>query len=479
MAGLSQVERLVLAMGAEGFYASLSEEEREELLHTWRANARPEQIAPAGDWRTWLVKPGRGWGKTRCGAEWVHEQALEIGTAAAGGIIAPTPGDARDLCIEGPSGLENVGRPDFRPHYEPSLRLVTFPNGHRCHVFSAADPGHLRGPNLAYLWGDEVAAWKRAQATYDMARFTLRVGQRPRFVLTSTPKPIKLIRDLVKASRDGSGRVIVTNGSSFDNAGNLAPTFLEDLITDYGGTRLGRQELYGDVLDDTPGALWTRATFEAEGLRVLVVELPELVRIVVGVDPAVSTGEGANHTGIVVVGIDRRGHLYVLADYSLIGTPGEWAAQVLRAYEEWDADEIVAEVNNGGDLVAANIRTHSRAVKVVNVRASRGKRTRAEPISALYEQRRVHHVRNPDEREDLEPLPRPEGMDPEEEDPTRGLEHLEDECCTWDPNAKARPTAEKSGDAAEQAADSPDRLDALVWAAWRLAVDVKDRAWIR
>ena len=360
----------------------------------------------------WLILAGRGWGKTRTGAEFIREQ-VDSNSVSHIALVGPTAGDVRDTMIEGESGLLSIFPTAQRPRYEPSKRRVTFHNGAVATAFSADEPDRLRGPNHDLAWADELAAWRYPEA-WDMLQLGLRIGARPRTVVTTTPKPIPLVRRLI-ATDDGT--VHMTRGSTFDNRANLASAFLDEVVSRYEGTRLGRQELYAEVLDDVEGALWNRDLLEENR----VTQLPEMTRLVVAVDPAAGSKSENAETGIVVVGIgvDKKG--YVIDDVSLRGTPNDWGRAAVAAYHRHEADLIVAESNQGGDMVSHTLRTIDPAVPVKMVHASRGKRTRAEPVSALYEQGRVHHL----------------GFHGE----------LEDQLCSWVPDH----------------AVSPDRLDALVW----------------
>lgn len=375
--------------------------------------ARDAQIEPDGDWRTWLILAGRGWGKTRTGAEWVVDRVLSGCKRVA--LIGPTAADVRDVMIEGESGLMAVTPDALEPLYEPSKRRVTFANGAIATAFSADEPDRLRGPQHDAAWADELAAWRYPEA-WDQLQFGLRLGDDPRCIVTTTPRPTKEIRGLVAADT-----TVVTRGSTFDNADNLAPAFLERILAKYEGTRLGRQELYAEILDDVPGALWTRAMLERAFTEYDANPAGDMQRVVVAVDPAVTSGEDSDETGIIVAGrTGERG--YVLADYTCRKSPDGWARAAVAAYHDHKADRIVAEANQGGDLVKTVLRTVDPSVPVKLVRATRGKRVRAEPVAALYEQGRVFH----------------RSVFPE----------LEDQLVTWTPDS---PT-------------SPDRLDALVWA---------------
>ncbi|MDR3473355.1 MAG: terminase family protein [Devosia sp.] len=400
-----------------------------ELLHDWRFLARVAQIAPEGDWQTWLILAGRGFGKTRTGAEWVREQVKEgIGRLH---LIAPTASDARDVMVEGESGILSVcwagdktlkGEIIGRPSYEPSKRRLTWANGAIATLFSAEEPERLRGPQCEAMWCDELAAWQYLRETWDMAMFGLRLGTRPRTCITTTPKPLKLLREIM-----ASPGTVVTRGSTFDNRANLAAAFLTKIVSKYEGTRLGRQELNAEFMEEAEGALWSRAMVEAAARSG---PWPDMKRIVVAVDPAITNKEDSAETGIVGAGLgfDDRG--YVLADRSGRMSPGGWAEAAVSLYRELMADRIVAEGNQGGDLVAFTIHTVDPSVPVEIVHASRGKAARAEPVQGLYEQGRVSH---------LVPLP-----------------ELEDQMVNWEPLSGL---------------PSPDRLDALVWALTSLMIE--------
>lgn len=552
---------------------SLTAEDAEGLLYEWRRFwARPNQIAPDGDWTYWLLLAGRGYGKTRTAVEWVRER-VEAGARRLL-LAGPTTQDVRDVMVEGESGILAKSPPWARPHYEPSKRRLTWPNGARALLLSADEPERFRGQqclvggtpvllangsrvpiehvrvgdavatrvgsrriewsgitrrsaevyrlqavggraivgtadhhvwidgvgftplhlvrpgtlacvvdvssgageratgrtlasagtsalslsteriasverlptpadvyditvtgaheffadgilvhNSDTFWAEELAAWRYPDA-WDQMQLGCRLGSKygvsPRGIISTTPKPTLLIRQLVKDERS-----VVTGGSTYENAANLAPTFISTIISRYEGTRLGRQELYAELLEDVEGALWTRAVIE----RARVKKMPDaFFRVVVAIDPAVTATETSDETGIIVAGYGSDRHLYVLADISGRMTPNEWARKAIGAFDEWNADRIVAEENQGGKLVEHNLRTVRRDVPYVGVRATQGKRVRAEPVAALYEQKKVHHV--------------------------GGFPKLEDQMCLWEP---------LSGDR------SPDRLDALVWAMSELA----------
>ena len=347
---------------------------------TWRDVARAEQVAPDGDWSTWLYMAGRGSGKTRAGAEWVHEQIAAGCRRIA--LVGATAADVRDVMVEGESGILATARPGARPVYEPSRRRVTWPGGAIATTYSAEEPERLRGPQHDGAWADELGAWKY-EAAWDMLLLGLRLGAEPRALVTTTPRPTKLVRSLLS-----DANTITTRGSTYDNRDNLAPSYFASIITRYEGTRMGRQELMGELVDDVPGALWTLSLLD--GLRVQAA--PDLARVIVAVDPAVTSGAESDETGIVVVGIGADGHGYVLADRSCRMSPDGWARRAAQAYHEYQADRLIVEDNQGGEMVAFLLGTVDATVPIKRIRASRGKRLRAEPVAALYEQGRVHHV---------------------------------------------------------------------------------------
>ena len=394
----------------------------------WWFIGRPEQQPPEGDWSIWLILAGRGWGKTRTGAEFIVNNVIEQpnapdGTPTQWAVVAPTFKDVRNVCVEGPSGilkvLQRLGyENEVDYHYNKSSWQLVFKNQQKIHMFGADSPDAGRGLNLAGAWLDEVAIWQYAYETWTEGLApALRIGDKPRVVVTTTPKPIKLLRDWTTRT-DGS--VHVTRGSTFDNAQNLSEAALTELRNRYHGTRTGRQELYGELLEQAEGALWQR--YWIEETRVTPDKVPPLYRIVVAIDPAVTSGEDSDETGIITAGASSDGHYYILADNTMRGTPNEWGKAAVEAFRKWKADRIVAETNNGGDMVIMVLQQVDKNAPVTKVHATRGKQVRAEPISALYEQYRVHHV----------------GAFPQ----------LEDQMVMWTPESN----------------ESPDRLDALVWA---------------
>jgi predicted phage terminase large subunit-like protein len=419
--------------------STLTEDEARSLLGDWRFWARPEQVAPPGDWLVWLILAGRGWGKTRSGAEFILDAVMA--GHRRGALVARTAADARDVMVEGESGLIACAeRRGLSATYEPSKRrvVIRLADGSNATLttYSAEEPDQLRGPQHDIAWADELAAWPNktdalGNSAWSNLLMGLRLGTRPQVVVTTTPRNTQLVREILKAPNTQ-----ITRGSTFDNIANLAPSFRDLVIAKYEGTRLGRQELFAELLEDVDGALWTLAQIDA--LRIDMRERPELTRIVVAIDPpATSTGA---ECGIVVAGYGRDEHGYVLDDRSRRGTPDQWARAALQAYIDHGADELVIETNQGGDMAENTLKTTAQAmaaegaptrtVKVKRVHASRGKRARAEPVSALYEQGRVHHV--------------------------GAFTELEDQMTTWTPDATSA---------------SPDRMDALVWAITRLMLE--------
>jgi len=396
------------------FIASLTNEEAESLLVDWRGFlARPEQLAPPGDWSTWIINAGRGFGKTEAGAQWVRERVQQGSRQIA--LIAETQKDLEEVMVARLLAIH----PE---HERPSVRFkpvrVTWPNGAQALGYNGTEPDQLRGPEFDTAWVDELAKYRKARATWDMLQFTMRAGNDPRVIVTTTPRPIPVLREILSSPRS-----VITRGSTFDNAANLPAQFLADLENRYGGTRLGRQELNAEVLDDLPGALWTRAMFDDHRVK----EAPDMQRIVVAVDPSGTGGEGdeGDSIGIVVAGKGVDGRCYVFADRTCKLSPDGWGRRAVAAYKEFNADRIVAERNFGGAMVEHVIRTVDSSVSYKEVTASRGKVARAEPVAALYEQGRVSHV--------------------------GGLPEVEDQCCLIGPD----------GFIGE---GSPDRADALVWA---------------
>ena len=403
-----------------------------EIKYRWDMHARLSQLAPTDPWHIWLIMTGRGWGKNRTAAELVCDWAHE-GSSRRIHLIARTAADARDTMVEGEgSGIQAISPPWFMPEYEPSKRRLTWPNGVKAILFSAEKPDQLRGPSCAKWWADELATWQYMQETWDNLQFGARDGQNVQGVITTTPRPVRLIKELRQRSD-----VVVTHGHTSENRENLAPTVYTELMTQYGGTRIGRQELAGELLDDNPDALWKREWIERDRVSVP----PSLVARVVALDPSATAGGDA--AGIVVAGasillpteIEHIGtvmlpHYYVLQDVTIQGSPLTWARQAVAAFHQSASDRLVYEANQGGDMVPTTIRQVDKAIVdnglVHKVWASKGKQTRAEPVAALAEQGRIHHVGT--------------------------FEDLEDQQCEWSPGM-----------------DSPNNLDAMVWAITALA----------
>lgn len=423
----------------------LSDNEAHLLLMDWEGLwARPSQILPPEDalpnvhWSVWLILAGRGWGKTKTGAQCVIHWAKSVSRIA---IVAQDAADARDVMVEGESGILESSPKDFRPLYEPSKRRLTWPNGAKGFLYSAEDPDSLRGPQHGAAWSDELCKWKYGQDTWDNLQFGLRLGDHPQQAVTTTPRPIKLLKEILL--RDDC---VVTKGSTYENLKNLSQNFRAAVVSRYEGTRLGRQELSAELLDDIPGAMWQRSLLDEcrakqpEGSDAIFYngQAVELTEVVVAVDPPAKSGEDADECGIVVAGKDRHGRGYVLSDRSMRGTPNEWGAATVAAFDAFGANRVVIEVNQGGEMATHVLQSCAKSLRdegkrdtdylpTTMVHASRGKATRAEPVSALYEQKKVSHV-------GFFPL-------------------LEDQMCEF--------TADFDR---QKAGYSPDRVDALVWA---------------
>ncbi len=421
-------------LGTE-FFEGLTTKEKWVAHCEWWNKGRAEQVEQ-GEPITWLLVGGRGAGKTRTGAEWVNGMAMnywpmahEITSPMA--LVGETLADVRDVMIEGPAGILKCARAGT-PRFESSRRRVVWSNGAVAHMFSSEDPESLRGPQFAAAWCDEVAKWKNAKSTWDMLQFGLRLGARPRIIATTTPRPVPLIKALM-----ADENVRKTRMRTVDNAENLAENFVQNALKTYGGTRLGRQELDGELIEDRDDALWTRA--QLEGLKVAQPE--DLTRIIVAVDPPATSTKLSDACGIIAVGLDRAGKAYVLSDQSIKpATPHTWATRVCQLYRELNADCVVVEVNQGGDMVEATLRTIDPAIPVRTVRATRGKWLRAEPVAALYALSRVHH--------------------------TGHFPALEDEMCNFGRDGLA-------------GGKSPDRVDALVWAITELMLRQSDAPRVR
>jgi len=389
-----------------------------QLFHDWSFWARPEQAPPAGDWIIWLILAGRGAGKTRAGAEAVRNW---VQTYPIVNLIGATVADVRDTMVRGESGILACCRRDERPRFLAADLRLEWPNGATSWLFSAEEPDRLRGRQHMKLWCDELAAWRKPDA-FDQALLGLRLGHKPQAIVTTTPRPSKIIKALA-ADKD----TIVTRGSTFDNKAHLARAFFERITARYRGSTIGRQELFAEIVEETPGALWTRALIERQRIQPEAA-LREFTEIVVAVDPPARSGSKSDECGLIVAARAESGLLYVLADLTSQGdTPGQWGARVGAAYRGFKANRVVAEINNGGDMVAEVLRQSEPNLPVRAVTATRGKFLRAEPIAAAYERGLVFHAGS--------------------------FGKLEDQLCALTPDFDRR-----------AAGFSPDRADALVWA---------------
>lgn len=407
----------------DAIVSDLSNDAVEALTHDWALWARTEQLPPTGDWTTWLLIGGRGAGKTRAGAEWVRALATADNPTSPIALVGETMVQARAVMVEGESGLMNIGSADERPKFDRGRNLLVWANGVQAELMSGSDPERFRGPQFAAAWCDEAGKWPHAEVAWDMLQFALRLGARPRQLVTTTPRPTKLIKRLL-----ADPQTVVTRMRTDENKANLAPTFLEQIVSRYRGTVLGRQELDGELIEDMPDALWQRSQLEAVHIK----KLPPLERVVVAVDPPVTGHSKSDACGIVVAGLSE-GRAIVVLDRSIKpAKPLVWANRVAEAYRLYEADSVVAEVNQGGDLVAGIIAQVDPDMPVRTVRATRGKWVRAEPVAALYARGLVSHM--------------------------PGLNELEDEMCSFAPNGLAD-------------GHSPDRVDALVWALTELMLN--------
>ena len=408
------------------FWESQDRQARLELTYDWSFVARKKQLPPEGEWSTWNLRAGRGFGKTRTGAEWVRWK-IENDGCMRGALVAPTAADARDVMVEGPSGILAVCPPWNRPTYEPSKRRVTWPSGAQCAVYSAEEPDRLRGPQHDFVWCDELAAWAQLEETWDMIQFGLRQGDNPQALITSTPRGLQFLRTL-----EADPTTVTTTGSTYENAQNLAPRFIERVRAKYEGTRLGLQEISAIILDDNPGALWKRKQIDAKRLTLAQYAAlgVQIRKTVVALDPSTTANRNSDMAGIVAVscGMCSCGgapdlHGFVLEDATDIYSPEQTCSTVAEVYRRRSANQVIGETNQGGDWILALLRTHPEAktLSFKGVHAKDGKRLRAEPVSSLYEQGKVHHV----------------GM----------FAKLEDRMCSWNP---------------KETDESPDDIDALV-----------------
>jgi phage terminase large subunit-like protein len=394
--GESMMERIV-KLPPDLKQEALAKLDPEIVNWQWSLWGRPEQLAPEGDWNIWIYLAGRGAGKTRAAAEWVREQAKYTNTGQRRfALVARTAADVRDVIVEGESGIMNVTPPSERPLYEPSKRRLTWPNGNTATCFTADEPDSLRGPQFTHAWGDEVAAWRQTpdaagMTAFDNLRVGTRLGANPQIMITTTPKRVPLLYQLL-AEADKGKKVVVTRGSTLDNRGNLSETYLDTIVGVYEGTRLAQQELYGEMLSDVEGALWTIEMIEASRHGVLPPSTP--LRII-GVDPSVAENP-RDACGIIVCAstADRdlyKRHAWILEDATVHGSPELWANKVVEMARRWGAP-VVAEVNQGGALVRNAINAIDPTVKVLEVHSKHGKALRAEPTVLAYEQGRVHHL---------------------------------------------------------------------------------------
>jgi phage terminase large subunit-like protein len=399
---------------------SLPEGDLQALEYHWGFWARADQLPPPGDWRVWILQAGRGAGKTRSAAEFIRSM-VEAGRYRSIAIVGPTAAAIRRDMVEGGSGLLNIGPPWSRPEYQPSSLRIVWPNGAIAHLLSAEEPDRIRGLNADLAWADELASWANQQTSWDMLMLALRLsgpkGDAARIVVSTTPRPSPLLVTLL-----GAPTTVVTKARTMDNAANLDASTLSYLQDRYGGTRLGRQELDGELIGDIEGALWTRQLIDECRIR-RGTEPERMRRVVVAIDPPGASGKTSAECGLIVAGIGPDRHGYIMADLSGRYSPEQWASKAIGAFHSYKADRIVAEKNFGGEMVESTLRSIDRSVPLKMVTASRGKQIRAEPIAAFYEQHKVHHI----------------GEFPD----------LEDQMCSWDPAASG---------------PSPDRVDSAVWA---------------
>lgn len=422
----SVAERLAALPKAdrEKALSQLTDAEAEALLYDWRGFlARPDQVAPEGDWDIWLALAGRGWGKTEVGARWVKEQ-VEAGAKSIA-LVAETQKDLEEVMVK---RLLSIYPPGEAPKVRYKPVRLTWPNGAEALGYNGTEPQQLRGPEFEIAWVDELAKYRYARETWDMLQFCMRAGTDPRQLVTTTPRATELIKALASGQE---GKVHVTKGKTLDNRSNLAAKFLDKVLKRYEGTRLGRQELNAEILGDLPGALWRQADLDTYRLS----EPPTIGRTVVSVDPAVTNTEDSDEHGLMVCGIGDDQTGYLLEDASAQGSPMDWAKAAIRLAKKHEADGVVVEVNQGGDMVAHTLRTLAPNLNIIEVRATKGKHVRAEPIASLYEQGRIRHV----------------GQFPELE------------------NQMTQMTTE-----GYQGEGSPDRVDALVWAFTELFPDMTE-----
>jgi predicted phage terminase large subunit-like protein len=394
-------EAIERAGGARQLHDSLTPDQRLALRYCWQAHARPlerlpngeyiGQLPPPGDWITWLVNAGRGFGKTRIGAEWVRSIA-KANPGCRIAIVGATADETRKVMYRGDSGIERCCPPWEQPHFNVTDQCLEWRNGSVAYLYSADKPDLFRGPQHHFAWADEMAKWRRLQDAWDNLTMGLRLGPLPRMLVTTTPRPLALLRELRKRPS-----TVVTTGSMFDNVANLPASFIADMKARYSGTALGEQELYGEMFEQAPGALWSLAWIDKPRVRrpaaaPLTWTPVKMRRLVVGVDPAETSKDESDETGIVVAGLGEDGRGYILEDASDKLSPDQWARKVIAVYRKWQADLIVAETTKGGELVTSVLRLVDSNVPILEKGGNRGKVVRAEPVAALYEQGKISHV---------------------------------------------------------------------------------------
>ena len=412
-----------LSKTSDQLLAALSDDEVEELASDWALWARKEQLPPSGNWTTWLLMGGRGSGKTRAGAEWVRLIATGDNPISPIALVGETINQARSIMVEGESGILNIGIEKQRPKFDRQRNILIWQNGVEAHLMSGSDAERFRGPQFAAAWCDEIGKWPNAEMAWDMLQFALRLGKNPRQLATTTPRPTKLIKRLLSDKN-----TIVTTMKTGENQANLAPSFLNQIVERYKGSVLGRQELNGELIDDLPDALWSRALIE----NIKIKQLPKLERIIIAIDPPISAHKNSDACGIIVAATyDEKA--IIIEDRTLKpAKPLAWAKRASDAYKAYDADAIIVEVNQGGDMVSEMIKQENPEIAIIAVRATRGKWVRAEPVAALYARGLISH--------------------------RFGLDELEDEMCAFGVNGLSD-------------GHSPDRVDALVWALTELMLN--------
>jgi phage terminase large subunit-like protein len=385
LAKLSNAQKLcsLTPVRRQAIIESLSDQDLIDLKYSFEFWSRPSQRPPLWAWSNWLIMAGRGYGKTYVGAN-ITRMWAESGKVERIRLIGADAGDCRDVMVEGPSGIMAMSRPDFMPVYEPSKKRITWPNGCKANLFSAEDPDELRGPEHEKAWADEPIKWQYPLETWDQHSFGLRIGT-PQSIITTTPRPIKLIKDFIL---DENKATAITRGSTYENRANLANSFFTSIIKKYEGTHLGQQELLGLMISEVPGALWNRQIIEDSRVK----ESDEMIKVVVAVDPAATSRKTSNKTGIIGCGLGEDRHGYILKDKSIVGKPIVWGKAVCDLFHELQADIVIAEGNQGGEMVQTVINGIDANIPVKLVWASRGKHVRAEPISLKYQQGKVHHV---------------------------------------------------------------------------------------